>query len=266
MHSRLDVMLCGVDEPEADRIMDGICRMTWELEARLNRFDPRSDVSNINTGSGAFDADSELYDIFKDAERYNLLTRGAFDIAIQTPDFESRNIYFSLDPERQAIVKEVPEAVFDFGGYAKGYVLELVRKMLLQEGLTDALVSFGGSSVLAIGSRPGREGWEIGIATPSDVHDNSADPQPASSPEMPLATVTLRNEALSASGNDGRNDGHILSPFTNHEITGRRIIAVTAPSPLDCEVLSTALFAAEEEQRETILAGFTTGQILYLEY
>ena len=66
----------------------------------------------------------------------------------------------------------------------------------------------------------------------------------------------LQNESLSSSGNLPYNRGHIRSTRTGEPIETNQIVSVVSPSSTECEVLSTALFAADAEQQQTILNNF----------
>ena len=70
------------------------------IENRLNRFDEASDVWQINQNTfyDKCPADPELLGIFADALRYREMTGGAFDIAIQTPEYLPGESCFAVDP------------------------------------------------------------------------------------------------------------------------------------------------------------------------
>jgi hypothetical protein len=83
----------------------------------------------------------------------------------------------------------------DFGGFGKGYALERIRKLLLSHGILNAFISFGESSVLALGNHPHGTGWKAGV-NHQMITGNS------------LFSFDLQNESLSTSGM-----GQILYPF-----------------------------------------------------
>jgi len=204
-----------------------------------------------------------------------------FDIGIQTPGYSPGAQYYT--PGESSVELLRSGIVFDLGGYAKGYALERIRALLGQFGVKDALVSLGNSSVLGLGSAPGHDGWRIGIEnpltaqTPADGaltgvggrdagggHDHRERDTITSS--EPLGVVTLRGNAMSTSGNNLHNEGHILSPLTGCGVTGRRMVSVVAPSGSDAEALSTALMAAPASLRPRIEANFPEAQVYYFEY
>ena len=293
MHSRADVVLCGLGEEQAGEAVEEIATEALRIECRLNRFDPASDLARLNgSPAGKYALDAEMAFIFADAARLRKLTLGMFDIAIQTPGF-SDNSNPSNETEYYTLVDGGIEllrlgAIFDLGGYAKGYALERAREILRRWRVENALASFGNSSVLGLGSRPGtNNGWPIGIqnplgeaatveATGAETESAGAEngtasacaarrearsPQPAET--VSLGTITLRGNALSISGNNLHNEGHIRSPLTGTPATGRRMVSVVAPSGSDAEALSTALVAAPDDLRPQIEANFPQAQAFY---
>lgn len=255
MHTRLDLLLVGFPENEASALCRDMATEIRRIEKRLNRFDDESDVRqmNLNTFYDKCPADPELLGIFADALRYGQLTQQAFDIAIQTPGYQPGETYFLVDYACEAVVKLHPETIFDFGGYAKGYALQNSLAILQQAGVTTALVSFGNSSVCGVGSHPSGACWQIGVENPLRRGEN-------------MATLNLCDTSLSTSGNTPHNRGHIHAPQTGEAVTSNRIISVTGASPLECEVLSTALFATDTTHYEAILRHFSLSRVAMMDF
>ena len=135
MHSRFDLLTVGPTENEAAALCHDIAAEIRRIENRLNRFDEASDVWQINQNTfyDKCPADPELLGIFADALRYREMTGGAFDIAIQTPEYLPGESCFAVDPACEAVVKLRPDAIFDFGGYGKGYALQQALGILRTE-------------------------------------------------------------------------------------------------------------------------------------
>ena len=245
MHSRFDLLFCGKDELFSSVLCERIADETHRIEGRLNRFDGSSDLRYFDEAACGSDlhADPEMIGFFSDALRYRESTAGAFDVCFRTPDYDGTTTCYRVDPACDAIVKLVPGTVFDFGGYAKGFALEYARSVVVSSGVESALLSFGNSSVCTVGLHPSGQSWTVGVEHPLRRGEC-------------MATVPLRDAALSSSGNTFRNRGHIRSVVSGRALTDDRIVSVWGPSPLDCEVLSTALFAANEEQRDRIFGNF----------
>ena len=129
------------------------------------------------------------------------------------------------------------------GGFAKGFALEQIRRMLADEGVKTALMNFGNSSVAALGHHPYGEWWGVGVehtrvqgVMAHDVH--------------------LCDNAMSVSGRTSRGEYHIINPHTGGTVAGDELILVEGRSALVAEVLSTALYAAPRNKRNAIMAQY----------
>lgn len=251
MHSRLDILMEGLPENVAGEVTSRVYDEVKRLDAKLNRFDEKSDVYRLNNRHliGEYEPDAEMLQILDDALKYRRLTLGSFDICVQSPDFMAGTDYYSVDLEKSILRINRDDAVFDFGGYAKGYALQKVKGIVEGNGVKNALLSFGNSTVYALGRHPLGNEWEIGVEDPNDKTKN-------------VATVKLSDCALSSSGNTPLHSAHIKSPETGVWNVERKIISVKSPSVLDCEVLSTALFAASPDRRVQIESNFSPDKVM----
>ena len=87
--------------------------------------------------------------------------------------------------------------------------------------------------ILALGNHPVGSGWKIN-------------------------NILLHNECLTTSGNDSPKRRHIISPRNGKLVEGVKQIAVVTTNGAIGEILSTSLFAADSEQREALLAKFSS--------
>lgn len=252
MHSRFDILVSGLGEEAASAATAEISGEVARLHRRLNRFDQSSDIYALNTLTyyNMFHTDPELLSILDDALRYKEISAGTFDICLQTPGYDNSVDYYSVDYASEAVVLNTEGVIFDLGGYAKGYALGKAADILRRHGAVSAMMSFGGSSVYAIGEHPSGGNWQVGVENPFIAKDR-------------VALFGLHDEAMSSSGNSPRNTGHIKSTLDSQSIDTPRIISVSGPSPLECEVISTALFAAgdDAELRDKVLEGCAAGGI-----
>ena len=209
------------------------------LEAIFNRFDARSEVAALNRSREKVKVSSEdLWFLLEFCEQMRAGTQGYFDIAASSSCTPGQ-ARFTLSHASHEI-KLSKGCVLDFGGIAKGYALERVRKILCEEnGVENALLNFGGSSVLGIGHHPLGPCWLV--AAEGSVNGKEYE---------------LCDSALSISGltRGGRN--HIINPRTGRAPARGENVAVQGKSALVCEALSTALYAAEPEVRNEIIANF----------
>ena len=142
----------------------------------------------------------------------------------------------SLDPESRTVKFATPGMRIDFGGIGKGLALDRAAEVLADYGVTSAILSGGNSSILAMGSPPGREYWRIGLHNPYNLEDR-------------LDWVNIKDESLSTSGcypesaetGEDRACG-IFDPRTGLEVSDMLSVTVVAPTGIQTDALSTACF------------------------
>ncbi len=137
-----------------------------------------------------------------------------------------------LEIDADRVASRNPAVQLDFGGFAKGYALNLAVERLRGLGIRDAIVNAGGD--LCVTGRHGKRPWHIGIRHPQGVGV--------------LASLDVRDgECVMTSGNYERyreyediRYAHILDPRTGqpvrhvasatviHEDGGRADAAATA--------------------------------------
>ena len=229
MGTRMDVLLFGNDKQQLECEWSNAELELRKLERMLNRFDSHSEVANVNKNAQFSEVrlSDELWHILQDCRRYHEGTGGYFDVTWQDFDKiefmeESHNIRFHKYGMS-----------LDFGAYAKGYALKKVRTRLVSSGIQRALVNFGNSSVLALGTHPHGNSWPVGI---EDAANGSV-----------LSTIRLCDTSLSVSGNTPSHQSHIMNPKTSEFIDGDRMVAIVADDPADADVLTTAWIASGSE-------------------
>ncbi|MCX6565881.1 MAG: FAD:protein FMN transferase [Candidatus Aminicenantes bacterium] len=144
---------------------------------------------------------------------------------------------------------EIPRLDLDLGGVGKGYALDQAAKILLEWGVSDALLHGGMSSALAAGSPlaksgtdpesklPARPGWPVGVG--------------AGWPGAPTRVV-LSGRALSGSGTEVKG-GHILDPRTGRPARGNLAAWASAPTAALSDALSTAFFVMTPDAVEAFV-------------
>ena len=64
------------------------------------------------------------------------------------------NVRLQLDEPQRRLSVDNAHALLDFGGLGKGLALDDIKRLLLEEGVQSCFVSFGESSILALGRHP----------------------------------------------------------------------------------------------------------------
>jgi thiamine biosynthesis lipoprotein len=216
--------------------------MDWlaEVDVRLSRFRPESELCQLNRAAGRWFAASPLLyaavaralaaahksDGLFDPTLLAQLERLGYDrdfaqIAHQEITAESRPAAvpmpsaggwreIALDARHQRI--RLPAGVrLDLGGIAKGWAADRALERFCAQG-AGALVNVGGDLRLRGGPQPGT-GWSVGIRHPRAGLDPST-------PEH-IATITLSRGGLATSGalrrwwlRSGQRQHHLLDPRT----------------------------------------------------
>jgi len=230
-----------------------------ELDRQLSRHLEESDISRLNRSGGTpLRVAEAVREVLEISLREGLRSGGAFDVTVgplvalwthaagqdRLPvESEIRSAmrhvglhHIRLMPGGRVVLD--PATSIDLGGIAKGFALDRVLPQIVASGVEAGLLSFGQSSVWALGSPPGAPGWRLLVRAPEGGF---------------AGVVTLRDTALSTSGTlgewseiGGRRFGHVLDPRSGWPLTRRRQALVVAPDATRAEVLSTALLVLGE--------------------
>lgn len=150
-----------------------------------------------------------------------------------------------LDSVKRAVRLE-PGMRLDFGGIAKGYIINEARASLRRAGVSSMLIEAGGDIV--VGSPPpGESGWRI-------------DARNASS-KFKERLLSVTDAAVSTSGPtvqfteiDGKRYSHVVDPRTGLALTSSAVIHVLAKDPALADAVATALSVLGVGERENFLA------------
>lgn len=268
MGTVLEVTLYGPEIAVLEPLRDRIFARAEQLDGLLSRHREDSDVGRLNAAGGAWVAVApEVAGLLRASIGHATRTHGSFDVTVGplvslwTRAAEADRMPSDADVagarERvgaarirvapdDARVSLEPGASVDLGGIAKGYALDRMLPLLRDAGVTSALLSFGQSSVWAVGAPPDGPGWRL----------------LARAPEGGFAgIVVLRDRALSVSGSlgqwseiEGQRFGHVLDPRSGWPLRRRREAIVVAPEAELAEVLSKALLVLGEQEGIALVA------------
>lgn len=244
MHTECELLLAHCGEREARFWSESVEDMVRRAEGRYNRFSPESLLSRINREAPLRETpcDEELFLILQLCLAFRKATRGWFDISANPSSRSAETGTWELDKRKKTVRFTRENMRLDLGGFLKGFVLEQIIKNLPPPS-GQALLSLGSSSSYARGHHPLGENWPVSL--PHTYY-----------PWRNACTFRLRDQALSVSGKDRQGKGHIINPRSGNCEEKEEIVAVTGPSPLVCEVLSTALWVCDDTERRPLLADF----------
>ncbi len=245
----------SINGENADDAISAAEKEFYRLDALLSRSAKTSDIYRLNeNGSAAVSSDTAA--VIETALGISRETDGAFDITV-TPltdawGFFNQNYRVPSDSEIQSILPRVGYenaalngntasltngALVDLGGIAKGYACESAARILKSRGITSALISFGSSSIKAIGFKSAGEPWKIGLADPQNSQEY-------------FMTLEISDTCVATSGSyerffekDGKKYHHIINPKTGYPAdNGLLSVSVVCADGTRADALSTALF------------------------
>jgi thiamine biosynthesis lipoprotein len=256
MACRFEVALPGEHAADIAAARDAL-EEADRLEELLSVFRESSAISQINraAGTGAVEVAEEVFELLTRCSDLSLATGGAFDIT-STPlsrawgflrregrlpsDDEIASAralvglrHLTLDAAARTAALDRDGMALNLGAIGKGFAVQAMGAALWGRGVRHALVSAGGSSVIALGG-PDR-GWRV------DVMGGPL--------RQRLMGLRLRNAALGTSGAgeqfievNGTRYGHVIDPRTGWPASGVLSAAVVTADAATADALATAFF------------------------
>jgi thiamine biosynthesis lipoprotein len=242
--------------------MDDIQHMLERMDMEFSRTKEGGEVYAVNQAAGkeAVVVSDETLDVVKQSIQYAKDMDGLFDPTIgplidlwnigsggdKVPPQADIDIAKSLTNYNDIIVDEAAKTVkltkehmvLDLGAIGKGYAADRIADYLKEQGLNSAMINLGGSSIIALGTKPNGSDWNIGLQDP----DQSRGTQ--------LGTIKIANEVIDASGvyeryfmQDNVRYHHIIDPRTGYPSqNGLKSITIMSPNATDADALSTGVF------------------------
>lgn len=240
------------NDPKGRDMREPIEEMLLEFDSVFSLFNPESMISRINMNDSSIKTHEWFTECFKIAEQINHQTDGALDITVRPlvkayrigkpdvrtpPQSEVDSLRALVGMQRISLttdgklLKEDPRISIDMNAIAQGYSVDLVGRLLEQQGIKDYIVEIGGE-VLCRGKNSKGSKWRVGIDRPIDGNMTPG--------EDLQAVITLDNSALVTSGNYrkfsfdslGRKVTHTIDPKTGatsqHNLLSATILAPTS--------------------------------------
>ncbi len=246
------------------------------LNKSVSTYIPTSYISRINTGDTTVVVDAIFEEVFTKSEKIYTETNGAFDptigILVNAWGFGPEDAVKNLDSAKikellkfvgfnkvsitnKRVKKLYPEIYFDFNAIAKGYLVDIIGRLLEQNAIENYLVEIGGE-IRARGVNEKGIFWKIAIENPSVDFSRS------------FATVIqLNNESMATSGNyrkyrvseSGKKYVHTINTKTGYA-TERNLLSASVISKADCadvDGYATAFMAMGLEKTKAFLQKHT---------
>ena len=258
------------EEGRAREALEAAFESVSSLERLVSRYAEGSDIRRLNAraGLGEVEIDPRVYRLLQRAEEARRATRSAFDVSVgPLVDLWSRASERDVAPGESEIaaaaalvgrpvahgalqrghwarLDEVGMSV-DLGGIAKGFALDRIVARLRSAGFRRGLLSFGQSSVWALGAPPDGLAWRLALRDDAGRR---------------LGVVELCDQALSVSSSFGKSSsiagrryGHVVDPRTGLALSEARRAVVVAREATLAEALSTALLVLSEPEARAVV-------------
>ena len=273
MGTRFNVVIPGIENKHGESIGKQISGILNEQESIMSCHRNDSEVSAINrlAFKQNVKVSDELFEILKTCDSYYHKTLGAFDPALLNITMKAKNQQEKTLTLTESQLKEQgwSQVVFgektgniafnkegiglDLGGFGKGWAMEKIISHLKEKGIEKAFISFGESTVSALGLHPLGGPWQISI--------------PHLKNKKPL-DLQLKDESFSVSGlkeiageTATENTSHIFSPGQKSMIKENFRVLVKSNSAIQSEILSTAIIASNDKQKKHILDAFPEAKV-----
>jgi len=253
MGSTFSIAAYGPDRDSLDATVELALEEARRLDHLLSNYRPDSEWSQVNrfAGQREFTVSQELFDLLAACYAYSKASQGTFDVTVG-PLMKIWGFYkgsgtmphrseirtalgrigyenLLLNPTKRTVRFAKNGLEIDPGGIGKGYAVDRMAEILRRGGVRSALINAGGSSMVAMGTPPGKPGWEVKIRDPRDSRKTIHD-------------VLLKDESMATSGSyekfftvRRKTYSHIMDPRTGYPAEGMFSVSVIAPRGIDSE-------------------------------
>jgi len=267
MGTVFEIAAYGETSEQTSAAIDKAFQAIVRMDDLMSNYKPDSALSNLNR-SAHFHRQRippDLYRVIEHALQLSKLSDGKFDITVaplvnlwkaalagdsmpssaQLQEAQACVGYQKIEliPPNQ-IIFHSPCLQLDLGAVGKGYAVDCAAEMLRSLRIQDAFINAGGSTILAMGSPPGQEGWLVHLRDPS----HKIDPY-----------VMLTNGSVSTSEQTSRSllgrdsPGHIIDPVTGKPLESQFAVSVITPTATMSDGLSTTMLLVGPAQGKVLV-------------
>jgi FAD:protein FMN transferase len=261
MGTELRLTAWTADEPATLAAFGNILKEFDRFEGLMSNWKKDSEIERVNAAAGrnAVAVGPEIRSVLNTARQMSEWTEGKFDITwgvlsgLWKFDYQNKDGSIpgrgevarrrKLIDYREVEVDDKAGTVFirrkgmvvNLGGIGKGYAVDRARQILLQHGVKNFMVQFGGD--LYVAGKAGDRPWRLGIQDPRGPADKI------------FASVELSDSTFSTSGDyerffmkDGRRYHHIIDPATGEPSPNSRSVTLLASDATVADGLSKGVF------------------------
>ena len=256
------VCTIAIHDGKSAGVMENAFTAVREIDRRMSLHRPESEINAVNGEAGrtAVSVSDDTFSVVRRAVAFSSLSGGAFDptvgplvrlwgigtdnprvpaaaeIAAALPLVDARRILL-LEEGRKILLRDMGMAI-DLGGIAKGFAADRAVAILSENGVSSALLDFGGN-IFAMGTKRGGKPWRIAVQDPREERGSF------------IGVVPVIGKAVVTSGTyeryfveDGTRYHHILDTGTGYPVrNGLAGVTIVADTSMTADALSTAVFA-----------------------
>ena len=273
--TQVNITVFHPEETIANQAIDAALERIEHVEQLMSLYRPDSQLSLLNRRGVLRHPHPDLVAVLTKAAELSRLTRGAFDVTVQPlwKLYADRAGDGALPTEGE--IEKVRQRIgwqhiriesdiiyFDragmqvtLNGVAQGLAADLAQQALKERGIEHALIDAG--ELNAMGSPSRKESWHIAIQHHRQQSER-------------IAKIGLLDRCLSTSGDyatrfsDDYRHHHLLDPRTGLSPAKLASVSVAAPSALEADALSTAIFIIGPEQGKELVESMNLVDALFV--
>lgn len=265
MGTTWSISMTDSGDRDLDTLHIGVMQSLAEVNSAMSTWDPDSEISRFNQmPAGCLEISQGFAEVVGAALDISRASDGAYDISLgplidvwgfgaaeevsaptegQIAELITQTGYHHLDLEDQNFCKDLDEIQINLSSIAKGYGVDVLADLLMEQGVENFLVEIGGE-LFAKGDKNG-ESWMVGVENPASQTGQSA-----------MLALPLENQSVATSGDyrnffvlDGVRYSHILDARTGSPIHNQIASAtVVADSVMLADGWATALMAVGSDR------------------
>ena len=254
-----------------DQIYKETINITREIDLKLNRYNDKSEISEINRRgfSKNVKVSTETINVIKRSIFYSEISDGYFDITFEPiqnlfkfnteiqilPDRseieEAKKLvnykYIDIDTQNGEIRILKEGVILNLSSIIKGYTLDRVSEYFNNMNVPEYYLNFGGNLLIK-----SREGLVAGIKHPRK--------------EEIISKIFVSNTSVSTSADyhqffekDGVRYIHIIDPKTGNAAFKKQSVTAVTKKGIDSDFLSTIIFILDNEKSKYLIDNYFPG-------
>ncbi len=260
LNSDIFISIVNKTKQKPNKIFSSIIKTIDEFEQNYSRFQPNSQLTNLNHHSNQkLHVSSEFLKILKEAKRLSKLTNGIFNPFILPnlqqagylgswpyPNYTQSKLNYqtkvfqTIDKLElgQDWVKIPEQSALDLGGIGKGYLLDKISDQLLKAGFNNYWLSIGGD-IIVNGHDENKQSWSIKIADAKKNNHIYKIINNKSDQLLSIATSGITKRR-------GLNWNHIINPLTLQPVDNNILtVTVSGNQATETDVLAKTILINE---------------------